>query len=584
MVGVVIGVIMVVGGYASYAKWMKDNAVTRYAIGEVTEGTLVLSMSGSGQVSSSHQFEIKPKAGGDVVYVGVKNGAEVKAGTLLVQLDARDAQKTVRDAEVNLQSARLALQKLLEPADTLSVLQSENALAQAQEAKVSAEDNISKSYEDGFNSVSNAFLDLPAIMSSLQDILFGNTVGKTSQWNIDAYQNEVQKYNEKVKELRDDAYEKYQKAREAYEKNFDKYKATSRFSETKKIESVINETYETVKLIAESTKSATNLIQLYKDELTERNVKPNTIADTHLASLSGYTGKTNSHLLNLLSAKRTIEDSKESLVNAKRAIEERTESLAKLKSGAEALDIESQKLSLKQRENALLDAKEKLADYFIRAPFDGVMAALDVKKGDAVSAGSVLGTLITKQKIAEISLNEVDIAQIKLDQKATLTFDAVQGVTMTGQVVEVDAVGAVSQGVVTYTIKIAFDTEDDRVKPGMSVEAAIVTEVKANTRMVPNSAIKSQNNAKYVEVISEEDKKKLQGEVRNTNSGVELSIPPQRKNVVVGISNDEFSEVMSGLEVGEYVVTRTIQSSSNGNTNQSSPFGIGGSVPVRALR
>ncbi len=54
------------------------------------------------------------------------------------------------------------------------------------------------------------------------------------------------------------------------------------------------------------------------------------------------------------------------------------------------LDIQSQELSVKQRENALTDAKEKLADYFIRALFDGVVAKVSVKKGDSVSSGSAV--------------------------------------------------------------------------------------------------------------------------------------------------------------------------------------------------
>ena len=99
--------------------------------------------------------------------------------------------------------------------------------------------------------------------------------------------------------------------------------------------------------------------------------------------------------------------------------------------------------------------------------------------------------LITKQKIAEISLNEVDAAKVKVGQKVTLTFDAIDGLSITGEVSEIDALGTVSQGVVTYGVKIAFDTQDERVKSGMSVSAAIITDVKQNVLLVPNAAVKS---------------------------------------------------------------------------------------------
>src|SRR3990167_11113902 len=104
-----IAFLLIVGiGYWGFGNFFSEDGVIRYASAQVQKGTLIVSISGSGQVSASNQIDIKPKASGDVVYVGVKNGQEVKAGTLIAQIDARDAQKTVRDAEVNLESANLA--------------------------------------------------------------------------------------------------------------------------------------------------------------------------------------------------------------------------------------------------------------------------------------------------------------------------------------------------------------------------------------------------------------------------------------------------------------------------------------------
>jgi len=237
-------------------------------------------------------------------------------------------------------------------------------------------------------------------------------------------------------------------------------------------------------------------------------------------------------------------------------IREKQEALLKLKTGADPLDIQSSELTVKQRESALFDAKEKLADYYVRAPLDGVIAKVDAKKGDSASPASILATLITRQKLAEISLNEVDVAKVKVGQKVTLTFDAVPDLTITGQVAEVDAVGTVSQGVVTYTVKIGFDTQDDRIKPGMSVSAAIVTEAKPNVLLVPNSAVKSQGGVSYVEIV--------EGDDRNTAlaanaTGAILKNIPRRQQVEIGMASDEFTEVTSGLKEGDIIVTRTIQ-------------------------
>lgn len=544
-------------GYFGYGKIFSNDGAVRYATAQVQNGTLIVSLSGSGQVSVSNQVDIKPKASGDIVYVGVKNGQEVKAGTLIAQLDARDAQKAVRDAEANLESAKLSLEKLKQPADALSTLQAGNSLAQVKESKQKAEDDLKKAYEDGFNTVANAFLDLPSIMAGLENTLFAKTID-SSQDNITWYINQTNYQNDerdKANRYKDDVYNAYNKARAAYTKNFDSYKAASRTSNQEVIDALISETYNTSQLVADAIKTTDNYIDFVQDAMELRHWNIPAAVSTQQSNIASYTSETNGHLLSLLAIKTTIRTSGEAIVNADRSIAEKTESLAKLKAGTNALDLQSSELTVKQRENALLDAKEKLADYYVRAPFDGVIAKVDAKKGDPVSSASVLATLITRQKLAEVSLNEVDVAQIKVGQKATLTFDAIPDLTISGQVAEVDAVGTVAQGVVTYNIKIGFDTQDDRVKTSMSASAAIVTEAKPDVLLVPNSAVKSQGGVSYVEVPDESDRSVATANV----SGAVFQNPTRQQQIEIGTANDEFTEIISGLNEGDLVVTRTIQ-------------------------
>lgn len=556
-----IALALIVSGYFGYAKIFSNNEVVRFVTATVDKGTLIVSVSGSGQTSAFNQVDIKSKVPGDIVFAGIKNKQEMMVGTLIAQIDSKDAQKAMRDAEANLESAKLSLEKLKKPADRLSILQSENAIANAVESKQKAENDLKKAREDGFNTVANAFLDLPSIMTGLYDMLFGSTL-RESQWNVDYYADSIKTYDEKILRYKENALAIYQTARVAYDQSFDNYKSISRFSDLNKIESLINETYDTTKNIAEAVKNVNNFIQFYKDKMTERNLKPNPLADTYLSTLNAYTGKTNIHLLNIFSIKNTLQTGKETIGGAGRTIAEKTETLAKLNGGADELDIQLQELAVKQRENALLDAKEKLADYFILAPFSGVVAKINAQKGDSTTVGAIIATLITKQRVAEISLNEVDVSKIKVGQKVTATFDAIEGLSITGEVTEIDSVGTVSQGVVTYGIKIGFDTQDGRVKPGMSVSAAIITDVKQNVLLVPNSAVKQQNNTMYVEMFV--------GETQT----------PRQQTVQTGLSNDTTTEIVSGLNEGDKVVTQTIttktsQSQTQQNTGIRIP-GLGG--------
>jgi HlyD family secretion protein len=576
--------LLLVAGFFGYKALNGNKGETRYVLTQVQKGTLIVSVSGSGQISASNQIDLKSKVSSEVAAVFVKKGETVQTGKLLVKLDDADFQKALRDAQTSLETAQLELEELLKPADELSVLQAENSLAQAKQSKQKDEDDVEKGYEDGFNDVSNAFLELPSIMTGLQDVLFSYNFNTTQQ-NIYYYADAVKNYDEKVLQYKDDAYDKYQTARKLYDQNFQDYKSTSRFSDKSTIESLMSKTYETVKNIAEAVKSANNLIQFYQDKLTEHGFKPLTLSTTHLSSLNTYTSKTNSELSTILSDQRALQDNKEAVLDAQRTIEEKELSLVDLKAGATDLEIRAKKIVVQQKEDALSAAKQDLANCYVVAPFEAIVADAQVKKGDSASSGTVLATLITPQKIAEISLNEVDAAKVKVSQKATLTFDALPDLAISGQVLEIDTLGNVSQGVVSYGVKIVLDTQDERIKSGMSVAVDVITDVKQDVLVLPNSAVKSQGDSFYVElveILSEEAKQQLLAQ----KSGVVLSSAPKAQIVQTGLSNDISTEIVSGLKEGDVVVSSTFSSNQTrtAQTQDTQRFGAPGGQVQMFLR
>lgn len=613
------------GGYYAYKAFTSKATPTQYVTAAVEKGTLTVSVSGTGQVSSSNQVEVKPLASGKIIRVNIKAGQEVKANTILVQIDAADAQKTVRDAQVNLESAKLSLEKLNQPTDAYSLLQAENAVTnaqdsleklkltqqtdyqQAQDTKQKAADDIVKAYEDSFNAVANAFLDLPTIINKLNDILYSYEISKAessvtaNSANANALVNTTDKdYVAKLQIFADTALADYAKARQKYDQNFIDYKNSSRYSDKAVIESLLAETLDTTKMIAQAGKSQSNLMDAWVDYRTLAKQATFSKVTSYQTNLSTYTGQTNSHLSTLLASQRTLQDDKEAVTSAERdltamaqnqpldlaaakqSVKEKEASLAKLKAGTDSLDIRSQELTIRQRQNSLADAREKLADYTIRAPLDGIIAELSVKAGDQASSGTAVATMVTKQKVAEVSLNEVDVAKVKVGQKTTLTFDAVEGLNITGEVAEVDTLGAVSQGVVSYAVKITFDTQDERVKSGMSVSAAIITDIKQDVLIAPSSAVKSQGNGYYVEIFDQS----VPGS--QSNQAFTSAAPPKQQPIEVGISNDTDTEIISGLKEGDRIVTRTITSATSATTTSApSLFGGqsgGGSGGVRIPR
>lgn len=559
-------IVLIGGGYLIYQQTTKTTEQTRYVLAATTEGTIIQSVSGTGQVSASNQVDLKVKASGNITYLQAAVGQEVKAGTLIAQIDNSDALKSIRDAEISLENAKLSMEKLLAPADASSITQAENSLERAQESRDQAEESLTKAYEDGFNSVTNAFLSLPNLMSGLNDLLFGQASGDL-QMNVDWYANQAQYFSDEkllsqAIKYKDDACDSYDRARQLYDQNFIDYKNANRNSSTSTIETLILESYETTKQIANTVKAANNLIDFINDQMKQHNLTvPNFVA-THRTTLNSYTNTTNSQLSSLLSAKTSIANSKSSIIDANRTILEKENSLAELKAGADEYDVRSQKLSLEQRQISLTDAYSQLADYYIKAPFDGVIAAVNFKKGDEVSSASAIATLVTSQKIAEISLNEVDVAKVAVGQKVTLTFDAISDLSISGEVGEVDALGTVSQGVVSYDVKIVFDTQDERIKSGMTVSAAIITDIRQNVLTVPSSAVKSSGDVYYVEIFSN-------ATMTTGNTTITSNTPPEQRQVEVGLSDDSSTEITSGLTAGDLVVSRTISGQSNSTTNTS---------------
>ncbi len=556
----VFALVVLGGGYYAYGQTRNTGNSTRYVLAAAQKGLLVASVSGSGQVSTSNQVDIQPKVSADILSVPVKEGEKVAAGTVLVRLDATDALKAVRDAKSALQGSELALQKLQEPADQVSMTQAQNDLIQANQSKVDAQNALAKAYDDGYTATANAFLDLPGVMSNLDTIINGTTVN-SGQANINAYYDLISSRSD-AEQFHDVAETSYQTALTAYNTNLDDYRATTRYSTTTAIENIISETYTTAKQVSQAQNDLKNFLDLVQNTLTNAasaGTAPPPVLATHETSLQTNMATVNADLSNLLTAETNIQNEKDAMQNAILDIAAKTAALNKLQAGADPLDIQTAELDVTQKQNALQDAESNLADYAITAPFAGTVAKLTAVPGDSASPSAALLTMVTSKQLADISLNEVDAAKVQVGDQATLTFDALPDLTIAGMVSEVDTIGTVTQGVVTYNVTVGFDTEDSRVKPGMSVSAAIVIATKPDAIMVPNAAVKSQGSISYVEEIPDAP---ADAAAATSPQGVVSKADPVRVQVQTGLANDTATEITSGVNPGDLVIVRTISGSS----------------------
>lgn len=181
--------------------------------------------------------------------------------------------------------------------------------------------------------------------------------------------------------------------------------------------------------------------------------------------------------------------------------------------------------------------------------------------GATIVSSQIIGKISNPngQLIATTSLTEIDIIKVKANQKVSLTLDAYPDNTFTGKVLAVNTNGSVSSGVTSYPVTILLDPVSIDIYPNMAVNAQIITNIKTDVILVPSTAIIITNNQSTVQIMK--DKK------------------PMTVDVEVGSSNDSQTEIISGINEGDEVITSTISATSTSQTstsNTTSPFsGLG---------
>ena len=141
-----------------------------------------------------------------------------------------------------------------------------------------------------------------------------------------------------------------------------------------------------------------------------------------------------------------------------------------------------------------------LAKTDILAPISGVVTRLPVQEGEMVvmgiqgQLGTTLMTISDFSAIdAEVKVAEADVLRIQLDQRATVTLEAVPGVSFTGRVVEVGAsalpVAGVGAAAREFKVKVRLDDPGQRLRPGLSCDAEVLTAERQNVLVVPLQAV-----------------------------------------------------------------------------------------------
>ena len=227
--------------------------------------------------------------------------------------------------------------------------------------------------------------------------------------------------------------------------------------------------------------------------------------------------------------------------------------------------------------------KDILSQYYVRAPLDGIVTNLPVRTGETVvpgvqnSAASTIMTIADMSLItAEVKVDETDIVNVALGQKAEVTIDAMPNQTFHGHVTEIgDTAILRSSGVAAsqsntsdqeakdFKVVIALDDPPADIRPGLSCTGKITTATKQQALTIPIQALtvrtrgdleprKTGGVQAASDPITEKAKKQeLQGVFVVRNGKAEFV------QVSTGITGATDIEVLSGLKQGDQVITGT---------------------------
>ncbi len=240
-------------------------------------------------------------------------------------------------------------------------------------------------------------------------------------------------------------------------------------------------------------------------------------------------------------------------------------------------DILAAEAQVEQARATLAAAQDKLGGTVIVAPFRGMVSAVAMNVGENASGSTSTGTggtggapSITVVDPAQvgvaIQVDESDIARIEVGQPAVVTFDALAGRRFPATVTAIaPAAGNATQGVVSYLVSLGIQNPRG-VRPGMTATAEITYAQADDALSVPNRAVTRQGRDRFVAVM--------------TPTG------PVPRQVQVGMSNDQLTEITEGLSEGDEVAIPTttaraaVPGANAGQRPGNATFGGGGPVIV----
>ncbi len=220
-------------------------------------------------------------------------------------------------------------------------------------------------------------------------------------------------------------------------------------------------------------------------------------------------------------------------------------------------DLKNSSLSLKDAELSLQTKKNQLDNYTITSPIAGTIVEKSYKEGDTLKAGEALCTIFDLSSLKLVlNVDELDIGKVKTGQTVKITANSTGSSDIReykGIVTKININGTTVNGVTSYPVTIRIDNAGDLL-PGMNVDAKIEVESLQNVLSIPVGVV-ARNGQVLVKTK----------EPASPTNKADPKVPSgyAYKKLELGGSDDEYIEVLDGLQEGD-IVTEVKEASASG--------------------
>lgn len=374
----------------------------------VSTQDLSTSITGSGSMISSNLMQVAAKTSGTIQKINYKQGDKVKKGAVICQLDTSDAESSVQNAQNNLDQAKLSQQQDLKNYSKLTVtapLDGQITSINVNQGDIVQQNSVLYTITDNKHMI----LTVPFNGNDIGKI----KVGETANINL---QNIMQTIKGKVSYVGNAPY------------------STAQGGDLYNVEFAI----ENPGSLTEGIKASADVI-----------VKKQTISSVDVGALS-FANKVNV---------RTDTGGTADVVNLKLYQEvKKGQLLIKLTNQNVVNQVQSDKVKIAGLVQQLSLSKKQLTYCTITAPISGEITEVSNKEGETLKMGDVLTSITDVSHMQfTISVDELDIAKIKVGQSVNVTVDALTQTStlpLIGKVKDVAVEGSASNGVTTYDVTI----------------------------------------------------------------------------------------------------------------------------------